>query len=98
MYTPKPIHTANITLPEELHNLCETLAKNVHDVWAKQRIEQGWQLGELRDDHLKLHPNLIPYEELSEIDKDYDRNTAMETLKLIISLGYDITKKQTEDK
>ncbi|MCR5162371.1 MAG: hypothetical protein K6C06_11425, partial [Lachnospiraceae bacterium] len=38
-------------------------------------------------------PCLVPYDELPEREKDYDRMTAMETLKLIIKLGYEIKKK-----
>ena len=92
MYQPNPVNTSNITVPEELLELCEDLAKNVHDVWAQQRIEQGWKLGKERNDQLKLHPNLVPYEELSELDKEYDRKTAIETIKMIISLGYEVQK------
>ena len=36
---------------------------------------------------------LVPYDELPESEKEYDRNTAIETLKLIIKLGYKITRK-----
>ena len=47
-----------------------------------------------RDDEKKTHPCLVPYEELPEIEKDYDRNTAIGTLKLIQALGFDIVKKR----
>ena len=68
--------------------LTEKLAENTHDVWAKGRIEQGWKYGKTRDDNNKLHPCLIPYSELPESEKEYDRNTALETIKLIQKLGY----------
>jgi len=68
--------------------LTEKLAENTHDVWAKGRIEQGWKYGKIRDDNNKLHPCLIPYSELPESEKEYDRNTALETIKLIQKLGY----------
>ncbi len=61
--------------------------------WAQTRIAQGWRFGETRDDAKKLHPCLIPYEELSEAEKDFDRNTAVETLRLILSLGFKIEKR-----
>ena len=70
--------------------LCEQLAENVHDVWAIGRIEQGWTYGPVRDDAKKETPCLVPYNELPESEKEYDRNTAMETLKLIIKMGYSI--------
>ena len=91
IYIPQPIDTDDVRLPEELDVLVEQIAKNVHDVWAKSRMEQGWSYGPERDDVLKEHPCLVPYEELSEQEKAYDRDTAMGTLKLICKLGFKIT-------
>ncbi len=92
MYTPKPVNTDGVVLPQELLELTERIAENVHDIWAKGRIKDGWTYGESRDDNAKTTPCLVPYDELSEAEKEYDRNTAMETLKLIVALGYKITK------
>lgn len=89
-YIPQPMDTSDIQLPEGLNVLIEGIAKNVHEVWAHNRIEEGWTYGAERNDELKQHPCLIPYEELSEIEKDYDRNTAISTLKLICKLGFKI--------
>lgn len=91
-YTPKPIDTSSVSLPVELEPLVEQMAKNVHEVWAQKRIEEGWKYGEKRDDELRLHPCLVSYEQLPEIEKEYDRSTALETLKLIIKLGFAIEK------
>lgn len=91
-YTPNPIDTSSVVLPEELAPLAEELAKNVHEVWAKTRIEQGWTYGDTRDDLRKQHPCIVPYDELSEDEKEFDRNTSQETLRLIIKLGFKITK------
>lgn len=91
-YTPQPIDTTDVKLPEELNPLTEAIAKNVHDVWALGRLNDGWTYGEERDDSKKHHPCLVPYEDLSESEKVYDRNTALETLKLIIKLGFNISK------
>lgn len=93
MYTPNPKNVEDIVLPEELLALTEQIAENVHEVWAAARIAQGWTYGPVRDDDKKQTPCLVPYADLPEVEKDYDRNTAMETLKLIVSLGYDIRKK-----
>lgn len=90
-YKPQPIDTSDIQLPKELSPLLEVIAKNVHEMWAKERISQGWSYGERRDDALKHHPCLIAYEELPEEEKDYDRNTAIQTLKAILKLGFKIT-------
>ena len=90
MYIPKPIDTSGVILPENLISLTEQIAEQVHDVWAKGRIADGWTYGEKRDDELKQTPCLVPYSELSETEKEYDRKTALETLKLIVKLGYKI--------
>ena len=91
-YTPQPIDTTDVQLPRELELLIEQMSKNVHEVWAETRIKQGWTYGERRSDELKTHPCLIPYEELPEEEKDYDRNTSISTLKLIMKLGFKISK------
>lgn len=91
-YVPQPLDTTDIHLPEELTPLIEQMAKNVHEVWAQSRIAQGWTYGEERNDALKHHPCLVPYEDLPEIEKAYDRDTALGTLKLISKLGFTITK------
>lgn len=92
-YQPNPIDTSDIQLEEEVSSLIEVMAKNVHEVWAKERIEQGWSYGEKRDDVNRLHPCLLPYEELPEFEKKFDRNTAIETLKLIKKIGFEIKKR-----
>jgi ryanodine receptor 2 len=91
-YIPQPIDTSDIQLPEELNPLLEAMAKNVHEIWAKERLAQGWTYGEKRDDAQKHHPCLIAYEDLPEEEKMYDRNTSVETLKLILKLGFKIKK------
>ena len=91
-YIPNPVDTGRIQLPKELEYLVEEMAKNVHEVWSKTRIEQGWTYGKKRDDVLKQHPCLVPYEELPEEEKVYDRNSSVETLKLIMKLGFKISK------
>lgn len=89
-YVPQPMDTSDVKLPEELEQLAEQIAKNVHEVWAETRISQGWTYGEQRNDELKTHPCLVPYEELPEEEKAYDRNTSIGTLKLIMKLGFKI--------
>lgn len=91
-YSPKPVNTDHIVLPDDLLQLTEQIAENVHDVWAVSRISEGWTFGPERNDELKETPCLVPYSELPEIEKEYDRNTALQTIKLILSLGYRISK------
>ena len=91
-YIPKPENLDGIQLSDELNGLVEAMAKNVHDVWAQSRIDQGWTYGPERNDQLKHHPCLVAYEELPDVEKAYDRDTAVGTLKLIQKLGFTITK------
>ena len=91
-YIPQPIDTKGVVLPKELNALAEEIAKNVHEVWSEGRMTDGWTYGEERDDAKKHHPCLVPYENLTEKEKEYDRNTSQETLKLIMKLGFKIVK------
>ncbi len=93
MYTPKPIDISAVKLDDGLVQLTEKIAENVHEVWAAGRIADGWTYGPVRDDERKTTPCLVPYAELTETEKAYDRNTALETIKLIIALGYTVEKK-----
>ena len=91
-YTPQPIDTNDVVLPKELNELAEMIAKNVHEVWSAGRMKDGWTYGKERNDAEKKHPCLVPYEDLTETEKEYDRNTSQETLKLIMKLGFNIVK------
>ena len=90
-YTPAPIPTDDVELPDELTELVERLAASNHDHWALQRIRDGWRHGSERNDDAKSHPDLVPYDELPEGEKEYDRLSVVETLKAIVSLGYEIS-------
>ena len=91
-YRPAPRDTSGVRLPPDIVELTELLARNTHENWARQRLADGWRYGPKRDDAKKEHPSLVPYESLSESEKEYDRRTAMETLKTIVALGYRIAK------
>lgn len=93
-YLPMPEDTSEIILDEQIMQLAERIAENTHDVWAKGRIAEGWKYGKVLDNVKKENPLLVPYCELSESEKDYDRRTSIETLKLVIKLGFDIKKRQ----
>ena len=89
-YTPQPIDTSGIDLNGSLQHLREVLAENVHDRYVLGRLAEGWVLGPERDDQAMTNPTLVPYAELSEGEKEFDRNTAEQTLKAILKLGYRI--------
>ena len=92
-YIPQPLDTGNIKLSPDLMELIEKIATHVHETWASGRIAEGWQYGKVRNDKRKEHPCLVPYHELSETEKEYDRKTAMESLKAIERLGFKIINK-----
>lgn len=93
-YTPCPIDTASVSLPDGLSDLKEQLSRNVHETWAARRMAEGWKYGPVRNDAAKEHPCLVPYGQLSEKEKDYDRETAIQTLKTIMKLGFKITREE----
>ena len=92
IYIPQPIDTTDVKLSKDMEQLVELMSKNVHEVWAQTRIKQGWTYGKKRSDKLKKHPCLVPYENLPDEEKEYDRNTSIGTLKLIMKLGFKISK------
>ena len=92
MYTPKPIDTSKVELPRELLELIEIIARQVHDTWASERIAEGWVYGEVKNSEKKTTPCLVDYSELPEIEKEYDRRTAIEALKMAVLSGYRIEK------
>lgn len=92
VYKPAPLDLSDVVLPESLIELTEAIAENTHEVWSWNRMNEGWTYGPERDDRKKEHPDLIPYSELPESEKAYDRATAMNTIKLIVKLGYTLHK------
>ena len=91
-YDPQPIDTSDVCLSENIKKLSERIAENTHDVWARGKLAEGWIYGKTLDCEKKTHPLLVPYGDLAEKDKDYDRRTSEETLKLLIKLGFKIEK------
>ena len=89
-WDPNPVDTTNVSLPDELLELSELLAENAHDNWAQQRISEGWHYGPTRNEKRRTNPLLVPYAQLSNSEKDCDRRLAIQTLKVIIKLGYKV--------
>jgi class 3 adenylate cyclase/tetratricopeptide (TPR) repeat protein len=94
-YKPEPIDTSKIILTEEYLKLTELIAKNTHETWAQQRIVEGWKYGSQRNDIRKEHPGLVPYEQLPESEKQYDRIISLEVIKTLLALGYRIAGNET---
>ena len=91
-YRPQPIDMTAVVLADELLLLVERLARHAHDLWACQRLADGWRWGEARCDIKKEHPCLVPYEMLAESEKEYDRLASIGVLKALLSLGYSVMK------
>lgn len=102
-YKPQPVDTSAIELDEDLQDRIEALAINNHEVWAQARVAEGWRYGPERNDARKEHPGLVPYEQLSEAEKEIDRGTVVQTLKAAVALGVkfqpdeDLTKSGGEE-
>jgi hypothetical protein len=92
-YHPKLIDLKHVDLPEGFNELREAIAENAHDMWAMERQSEGWTYGLKRDDSKLETPDMVPYGNLPESEKEYDRIMAEDTLRLLIALGYKIEKK-----
>jgi len=91
-YTPTPIDTSDVKLPDEIKQLNEVIAENTHEVWSENKINDGYQYGPITDDEAKTHKDLIPFCDLDEGSKNYDRNIAEGVIKTVYKLGYEIVK------
>lgn len=92
-YTPRPVGLDSVTLTPDLLQLREAIAENAHDVWAAARIGEGWTYGPERDDRQRRHPDIVPYCSLPDAEKEYDRLMALNTIKLVKKLGFDIVRR-----
>ena len=84
------IDTQGTELPVELEGLLELLSEHVHNGWMDEKVRQGWIHGTELDEGSKRHSSMVPYSDLSEEQKELDRRTVRETLKAILSLGYEV--------
>lgn len=97
-YEPHPIDLSDVEISDDLIELREAIAENAHEVWAYNRKQEGWTYGPERDDAKKLHPDMIAYNRLPESEKLYDREMAMNTIKLLKKLGWELKKTETHTK
>lgn len=93
-YEPHPIDLADVPLSDDLQELREAIAENAHEVWAEGRRREGWTYGPRLDDAKKEHPDMVQYNLLPESEKQHHRDIAMNTIKLVKKLGWDISKKK----
>lgn len=93
-YIPKPIDLSDVELTDDLNELREAIAENAHDIWAVERQAQGWIYGPQRDDVNRKTPCMVPYSQLPDNEKKFDRDMAMNTIRLLKKLGYDLIKRE----
>ncbi len=96
-YCPTPIDTTGVVLAPEILEVVEVLARHTHDLWALQRLQDGWIHGGNRCDETRTHPCLVPYERLPDSEKQYDRNSAIGTVSALIALGYTLQHNGSDD-
>ena len=75
------------------NDIIEKISEQVHNTWMENRIQEGWSYGPERNNLLKQTPCIVPYDELPEFEKGYDRKTVRATIKGLYNLGFLIIKK-----
>lgn len=70
--------------------LIEMIAEQIHIIWMEERINDGWTYGPNRDDVLRTTPCIVPYSQLPEEEKKYDRKTAETVIYALLGCGYRI--------
>ena len=87
-YKPQPLDLNHTQLTPQLDELVELLAENTHNVWAKERIKNGWTYGLVENAAQKRHPYLLPYDKVDPLIKKANRETALDTVKTLLAYGY----------
>ncbi|XP_062134846.1 ryanodine receptor isoform X8 [Drosophila sulfurigaster albostrigata] len=87
-YKPAPLDLSAVTLTPKLEELVDQLAENTHNLWARERIQQGWTYGLNEDSENHRSPHLVPYSKVDEAIKKANRDTASETVRTLLVYGY----------
>lgn len=93
-YQPHPVDLSGIRLDSMLQSDVETIARNIHETWADQRVRTGWVYGTKDNPERKTHRCLVEYDDLPESEKDMDRTTVTQTIKMLLQMGYEIKKRE----
>ncbi|XP_075893569.1 ryanodine receptor 3 isoform X4 [Nelusetta ayraudi] len=91
-FDPRPINTANISLPEKLEYIATKYAEHSHDKWSSEKVSAGWKHGDSVDEQVKCHPLLKPYKALSEKERETYRWPVRESLKSMLAMGWNIER------
>jgi hypothetical protein len=72
--------------------MMEKLAEAAHNVWMEGKLRDGWQYGPVTDKEKKFHNCLVPYDQLSETDKESDRDLVRGIPRILKLAGYKIVR------
>ncbi|KAI5643469.1 ryR domain-containing protein [Phthorimaea operculella] len=83
-----PLDLSAVTLTPKMDELVDQLAENTHNLWARERIQQGWTYGLNEDPDMQRSPHLVPYPKVDDAIKKANRDTASETVRTLLVYGY----------
>ncbi|XP_050555813.1 ryanodine receptor isoform X26 [Spodoptera frugiperda] len=89
-YKPAPLDLSAVTLTPKMDELVDQLAENTHNLWARERIQQGWTYGLNEDPDMHRSPHLVPYPKVDDAIKKANRDTASETVRTLLVYGYNL--------
>ncbi|XP_019717005.1 ryanodine receptor 1b isoform X5 [Hippocampus comes] len=89
-YKPAPLDLSHVKLTPNQNQLVEKLAENGHNVWARDRVRQGWTYSIVQDILNKRNPRLVPYNLLDERTKKTNRDSVNNAVRTLIGYGYNI--------
>ncbi len=83
---------ANAPLVSFAPDQVERLARMEHDRWMQEKMASGWTYGPERNNALKIHDKLVPYDQLSEQDKDMDRDPVRKIPEMLANVGWGVVR------
>uniref|UniRef100_A0A8C3VA48 Ryanodine receptor 1 n=1 Tax=Catharus ustulatus TaxID=91951 RepID=A0A8C3VA48_CATUS len=89
-YKPAPLDLSHVRLTPAQLTLVDRLAENGHNVWARDRVQQGWTYSTTQDIKNKRNPRLVPYNLLDEGTKATNRESLCQAVRTLLGYGYNI--------
>uniref|UniRef100_A0A673CUD6 Ryanodine receptor 2b (cardiac) n=1 Tax=Sphaeramia orbicularis TaxID=375764 RepID=A0A673CUD6_9TELE len=89
-YRPAPLDLSHVLLSSALEEVVNLLAENDHNVWARERIKQGWTYGAQQDVKAKRSPHLVPYSLLDERSRRAGRAGVRDAVCTLLTYGYSL--------
>ncbi|XP_065399167.1 ryanodine receptor 2 isoform X2 [Macaca fascicularis] len=89
-YKPAPMDLSFIKLTPSQEAMVDKLAENAHNVWARDRIRQGWTYGIQQDVKNRRNPRLVPYTLLDDRTKKSNKDSLREAVRTLLGYGYNL--------